>query len=117
MNDEDEIRQIMREALDRLKDQALADMSASDRRVVSIAQAAGEPEIQRRLAVQRSRLLVWPLMHAMAGCLILAVVFMAGVLVSLSGQTLGSGAALLAVLGLAAIPVPVAQIISQAGRR
>ena len=43
MQTSDEMKQIMRAALDDLKNQALAEMSNSDRRLVSIAQRPDLP--------------------------------------------------------------------------
>lgn len=113
MQTSDEMKQIMRAALDDLKNQALAEMSNSDRRLVSIAQRPSEDEVRQRIAALRQQWLAWPLAQAVLGCLTLLIVFGLGIKASFFGELLGEGMAFVAIAGLAIIPFPVAQLIAR----
>ena len=83
MNDDDEMRMIMREIMEAKRDQELSRMSERDRRIVGIAQGVPQREVNRVLAAQRAKALVWPFGQAMAASTLLFVLFVFGFVQSL----------------------------------
>lgn len=98
MDDEDEIRNIMRTALDKLKDDTLADMSAKDQRLVSIAQRPSAEQVRERLTASRRAAMNWPFAQATFACGVLFVIFMIGLAFSMSGQRINTGLGISAIL-------------------
>ncbi|WP_066708970.1 hypothetical protein [Celeribacter ethanolicus] len=86
MSTPEEIRQVMREALERQRTQVLATMSASDQRLVNIAP---KPELENARAKARSAFrnaLYWPMAQASAAGAIMGYAFVLAALASLSGH-------------------------------
>lgn len=86
MSTPEEMRQIMREALEQQRAQVLAAMSASDQRLVNIAP---KPKLEKAQAKARAAFrdaLFWPTAQALAACAVIGYAFALAALASLNGH-------------------------------
>lgn len=86
MSTPEEIRQIMREALEQQRAQTLASMSASGQRVVSIAPKPQLEDVQAKARAAFRNALFWPTAQAIAACTIIGFAFALAALASLNGH-------------------------------
>ncbi|WP_405405241.1 hypothetical protein [Paracoccus sp. Ld10] len=110
MTDEDEIKDIMRAALDRLRDDSRKFMSAKDQRIISIAERPTIEDVRIQHKAMRNAALVWPFAQAILACALLFAIFLIGIAVSLSGQPISSGLSFLAIIAAILILPAVAQM-------
>lgn len=76
----------MREALERQRDQVLAAMSTSDRRLVNIAPKPKLEEVQANARAAFRNTLFWPTAQALAACAVIGYAFAHAILASLNGH-------------------------------
>ena len=114
MNEDDELREIMREMLEAKRDEEFASMSERDRRVVGIAQGMSPREVKKMLAAQRAKALFWPFSQAMAASAVLFMLFAFGFVQSVMGQSIGPLASIGVLICAALVMASVAQLALQA---
>lgn len=111
MNEDDEMRLIMREMLEAKRDQELNRMSERERRIIGIAQGVPEREVRRTLATLRAKALFWPFSQAMVASALLFMLFAFGVVQSVIGQPIGQLASMSVLIAFAIILVSLAQLV------
>lgn len=112
MTSDQEIKEIMRAALDDIKDRTLAELSSRDNRVVSIASSLSDSRVLMRIADERIGMLKWSLIQALIGCLLFGAICVFGAYTSANGGRLELGAIMIGATGLALIPTPVVQLLA-----
>lgn len=112
--DKDEITTILREALQKKRDDALRSMSNKDQRLVSIATRPSEEQVQTQLQAVRGRALKWPFGQAMLSCAALFAVFTLGLIYSLSGSSLPQSVYYSSLLFFALTHLSLVQMVWQA---
>ena len=86
MTTPEEMRQIMREALERQRSQVLATMSARDQRLVNIAPKPKLEEVRANARAAFHDALFWPTAQALAACAVIGYAFALAALASLNGH-------------------------------
>lgn len=87
MSTPEEMRKIMRGALEKQRDQALASMSAIDQRLVNISSKPKLDEVQADAQAAFRKALFWPTAQAIVACAIIGCIFALAALSSLNGHT------------------------------
>lgn len=86
MTTQEEIRQIMREALERQRDQALSVMSTNDQRLVNIAPNPTLKELHDKSRAAYLKALLWPTVQAIAACVVIGAAFVLAAFASWNGH-------------------------------
>jgi hypothetical protein len=86
MSTPEEMRQIMREALERQRAQVLATMSAREQHLVNIAPKPKLEEVRANARAAFHDALFWPTAQALAACAVIGYAFALAALASLNGH-------------------------------